>query len=368
MTATPPSITRNLQDIRNTIRNATGNFDQTQLTDSQIDHQINNYYVFDFPEELRTLRLKTYFIFRTVPFVGQYTLPDAYFQVGPPCYVGGYEVAWHQEPTQFYRIWPEYRFVETQVDTGNSGATYTFTLSQTPILQGSVTISAVSTTDTTPTQVMRDVYSADSFPDLFGNGNNLVDCTTYGSTTFGTSPGGAGNNVIDYVSGTVTVTFNTAVPTGTSINCQYYPYVASRPRDVMLYSQNYDAINTNFSSTNVQTYQKQMIVLRAVPNDSYEVKMMGYLQPTQFLEGASPSQTPLWSEWWQTLAYGTICKILIEQGDHEEYERYKIYLDQAQRLAQRRILKQLASQRIPTIYSTDSSQNTSSPFPVFPIY
>lgn len=359
MTATPPTIVRTLQDIRDTIRKNTGNFDPTQLTDSQIDHKINDYYMWEMPEHLRVLKLKTFYIFRTVPNVGQYTVPEAYYQVSNPVYVGGYEVSWNQDPVQFYKIWPEYRFVQTNIKTGDGGASYSFTLSQKPILQGSLTISANSTTQGTNTQVLRDLYSADTIPAT----NNIVDCTTYGSTTFGLPSG-----TINYLTGAVSVTFNQNIPTGTSINVEYYPYVSSRPRDVLLFTTNIDVIDPTFSATNYQTYQKQMIQLRAIPNDSYEVKMVAYLRPTQFLEGQQANQTPEWSEWWQLLARGATVNILIEQGDHEEATIYRQYLEQSMIWAQRRLIKQLSSQRVPTIYMENNTGGNVAPFPVFPVY
>lgn len=342
--------TRTLQNIRDIVRKCTGKFDQTQMSDQEIDQNINDFYLFDFPEHLRTLKLKTFYTFRTVPNVGQYTVPQIYYSVEGPIYVGGYQVAWHQSPDQFYRIWPEFRFVQTQIATGDGvNATYTFTLSQTPILQGSLTISADSTVQGTATMVLRDLYSADTIPAT----NNIVDAN--------------GNPVgtINYLTGAVTCTFPSVVTTGFSINVQYYPYVASRPRDVMLYTGQLDQIDTFVSATAYQTRQTQQLYFRAVPNDSYEVKMVAYINPVELLT-ANPNQAPEWNEWWQLLAYGAVCKILAQDGDHEEYQIYRGYMEESKLLAQRRALKQLTNQRIPTAYSNNGGN--AAPFPVFPVY
>src|SRR5271163_2467319 len=130
--------TWNLVRLRSEIRQLTGNFDTSQMTDSNIDDIINDFYLYEFPEELRSLRLKNYYEFITVPNVSVYSLPQntdinlatgqsnyinalgtnrAIYNVSPPVYVDGYQSAWYQDPDTFQRIWPDLNTVQMQVAT-----------------------------------------------------------------------------------------------------------------------------------------------------------------------------------------------------------------------------------------------------------
>jgi len=67
----------------------------------------------------------------------------------------------------------------------------------------------------------------------------------------------------------------------------------------------------------------------------------------------------------QLIAYGAALKILIQEGDHEEYARLRAYFEDQKLLAQRKTLKQLANQRIQTPYAENVGGPT---WPIFPIY
>ena len=122
---------------------------------------------------------------------------------------------------------------------------------------------------------------------------------------------------------------------------------------------------------------QQQLFLRPIPNDTYLIKVLAHIMPTVVLSAASnaivrPPFTPTGSntgtingfdgsvsltdlpqfnEWWQLIAYGAALKILIQEGDHEEYARLRAYFEDQKLLAQRKTLKQLANQRIQTPYA-----------------
>ena len=84
-----------------------------------------------------------------------------------------------------------------------------------------------------------------------------------------------------------------------------------------------------------------------------------------FNGSVSLTDLPQFNEWWQLIAYGAALKILIQEGDHEEYARLRAYFEDQKLLAQRKTLKQLANQRIQTPYA----ENVGGPaWPIFPIY
>jgi len=336
----------NLSRIRYAIRKLTGKLDNTQIADSSsdaapisatnqpgIDDYINDFYLYDMDEVFRTLKLKTFYEFATSPNIGTYDFPnDLYFEATPPIYVDGYQIAWYQDPDLFYRIWPELGFIQQGVAIGNGGATYTFTFSQTPIQQNTVQIG------TTPASAS----ILDTFTD---SPTNAITGQLISSVTGAIVPGTS----INYQTGVVTVIFSAGLPVGTSINAHYYPYVASRPRDCLFFSQKF-----NF---------------KPIPNDVYKIRVVAYQKPTTALGatqfGASTSDAPLFNEWWQMIAYGAAVKILAEEGDYEEAERVKAYYDEARRIAQRRAIRQLSTQRIQTAYSDN---NVGPTFPIFPFY
>lgn len=386
--------TWDLNRIRYSIRKVTGRYDTNQLPDtsegeinisnpSGIDDYINDFYLYDMPEEMRTLRLRDFYTFSTVPNCGTYAIPQNIVQIYEPVYTDNYQYNFYQDPTTFYRIWPELNFIDRNLFTpngtkGTSANPFIFTLSQTPVQQGTVVIGL------TPNQSGQTAGILETFTDsdqpipldipqqqYFVNPGILVG-----------NQGGTGT--IDYLTGSVTLNYKNAPPSGATSSCHYHPYVASRPRDVMCW--------------------QQQLFIRPIPNDTYQIKMMAYQLPTTVLSAATnatnypslfvdPATTPTsaptnttvqiqgfsgnttgqtatalpqFNEWFQMIVYGSALKIFAEDGDWEEYNLLEPKFEHAKLLAQRKTLKQLAQQRIQTPYSTN---NTTSPsWPVFPLY
>lgn len=82
---------------------------------------------------------------------------------------------------------------------------------------------------------------------------------------------------------------------------------------------------------------------------------------------ATANSSPEFTEWCNLIAYGAALKIFIEDADWEEYKNmYSIFKEQLN-LAQRRALKQLATQRAQTQYSF-AMDGSRSQWPLNPIY
>jgi hypothetical protein len=366
------TTTWDLNRLRFTVRSITGLLDNTQISDTDptvpvdvnhppgIDSYINDFYLYDMPEHMRTLKLKQFFQFTTLPNIGTYRVPQTVYSLGAPVYTDNYQFAWYQDPDIFYRIWPEFNFIQNAIVTGNgTKGPYTFTLSQTPIQPGTVVIGI--TPNTSPATQFETFNDSDTPVDLtFPASITGVQVNLTPSTATFTNPGvltgnlgGAGT--IDYLTGAVSITFLNPLTAGQKVNVHYHPYVASRPRDILFFQQS--------------------LYLRPIPNDVYLMKMVGYIQPTtamgqfQFAGQASGAGTDgvLFNEWWQMVAYGAALKIFIQQGDHEEHARYQVHFEQQKLLAQRKALKQLAGQRIQTPYGENAGM-AGPQFPVFPIY
>jgi len=372
-----------LSRLRYTVRKLSGKFDVNQLPDTSpgagevsvsnppgVDDYINDFYLYDLPEHMRTLKLKDFYIFTTLPNCGTYNIPLDIVQLEPPIYIDNYQFAWYQSPDIFYRIWPEFNFIDQAIaTTDGTNATFSFQLTQTTVQQGSVVIGLQPNLDGSPSPQLETFTDQDT-PVLL---DQPLQQRFVNPGTLTGNLGGTGQ--VDYLTGQVTITYNTVPPAGININAHYHPYQASRPRDIMFY--------------------QQQLFLRPIPNDTYAVKVMAYFQPTvvmnaltnaptfypgggtqtpgipsQFagdnISGSSSMSTiPLFPEWWQLIAYGAALKILAEEGDHEEYARLKIYFEEQKLLAQRKCLKQLANQRIQTPYA----ENVGGPaWPIFPMY
>lgn len=375
--------TWDLNRLRYTVRKLTGKYDESQLPDSSngensltnpagIDDYINDFYLYDLPEHLRTLRLKSFYTFPTIPNCGTYAIPENVYSLEPPIYIDNYEFAWYQSPQMFYRIWPELNFIDRNLSglqPDGIAQSFLFTLTQTPIQQGTVVIGLNPSQDGNPSPPLETFTDADTpipldIPKLqyFVNPGVLTG-----------NLGGTGT--IDYLTGVCTLNYATVPPAGVNSSCHYHPYVASRPRDIMFF--------------------QQQLFLRPIPNDSYSVKLLAYLMPTTVMNAGTnatvrpslnvdvnnvvtvqgftgsndsePTDLPQFNEWWQLIAYGTAMKIFIEDGDHEEYERMAMYFEKQKLLAQRKELRQLSNQRIQTAYSENNGMSGAA-WPIFPLY
>lgn len=381
-----------LSRLRYTVRKITGKFDTNQLPDTSplagqvsvsnppgVDDYINDFYLYDLPEHMRTLKLRDFYYFSTIPNCGTYSVPENVYEIYPPFYVDNYQFSWYQFPEQFYQVWPELNFIDQNLFSPN-GMTlgFTFTLTQTPVQQGTVVIGLQPNQSGQAAGILETFTDSDQPIPLdipkkqyFVNPGVLIG-----------NQGGSGT--IDYLTGSVTINYAVAPPAGVNSSCHYHPYVASRPRDCLFW--------------------QQQLIIRPIPNDTYQVKVMAYVMPTTVLSAATnatsypslaigagttptsapavntitvqgfsnagssnpKSDLPQFNEWWQLIAYGAALKILVEEGDHEEFARVKPYFEEQKMLAQRKTLRQLAKQRIPTAYSDNNFGGPQ--WPIFPIF
>jgi len=173
-----------LSRLRYTVRKLTGKFDTNQLPDASpgagavsvsnppgVDDYINDFYLYDFPEHLRTLKLRDFFTFTTLPNVGTYNVPLDIVQIFDPIYIDNYQFAWYQDPNVFYRIWPELNFIDQAIATTSGNLTDTFTLTQTPVQQGTVVIGLQPNQDGNPSPQLETFVDQD-YPSLLDSPRN----------------------------------------------------------------------------------------------------------------------------------------------------------------------------------------------------
>jgi hypothetical protein len=324
----------NLLAIRNKVRLLTARSSPNQLSDAAIDQYINTYYLYDMPESLRLLKLKDIFTFTTVPNQEAYPFDNTnYITVEPPCYVAGQQIQYFQDLDLFYREWPKINYFQI-IGSGNASAgPYTGVLTATPFMKSLNVLPSPP-----PNLIGRDVrvllsanISGSAATSAIDDGQGgFLDATT-GNPLIGS---------INYVTGAFTITFSNVIPAAAQINASTIPYVASLPRSICM-------------------YQNQFI-LRPIPDVAYIVEINAFRYPTSLLLN---NDSPELAFWWQLLAYGAARKILTDNGDYENAAAQEPYFLEQLAFVQRRTIKQLTNQRSSTIYSNDSSYPYSNLYP-----
>lgn len=295
-----------LDNIRNKIRQLTGRKSASQLTDAQIDEQVNWYYLYEFPEACRTLDLRTEYSFVTTPNVDVYPISaNTFMSFEPMGYVAGYPTIFTEDRSTFHRLFPDISgdyLLATATAVIGAGP-YTSTITGSPFLKKSVMVYVSTGFDTG--------YSASD------NGlGSLID------------PAGNVLGTVNYGTGLISITWLAIPPVGAEIRVQARPYAATRPTTIF--------------------YWEEKLTLRPVPDKAYTVRLIAYQTPTALIAGVSPSV----AEWWEALAYGASMKIFENVKDLESAGEMEQLLERKLVLLGRRQWFVMRSQRASTIYST----------------
>jgi hypothetical protein len=299
-----------LARIRTKVRRLTASPDEAQLSTTDLDNYINDVYEQDMPSSMRIWQLKDTYSFVTEPNVDRYAFPiNTYHQAEGPAYCNGQQMSWSQSREQFFAIWP-FNNIATRVALGNGTNTYTFTLTQRPVLANNVVMYAF---------------------DAGGNEMVVVDNGTGGLVLQGTTTPTIG--AINYVTGVVTaLVFPNAVPASNPIIARTVPYSASQPTDILYFNDTF--------------------TLRPVPNTVYPVVLNVYKRPTQFIATvADPTATPQVHRWWQFLAFGAAIKVAQDRMDMDTYQQILPFFEEQKQFIIYETAAQMHNQRAPTIYN-----------------
>lgn len=306
-----------LADIRLKVRRVTKSPSANQITNAEIDDYVNDFYQNDFPAHLKTWNLKTVLSPLGLAGADDALIPDraiyafdwtAFTNLEAPFYVGGYEIQLFQNPEAFFNFFPT-RPSRQQLSTGTGvGGPYAGTITQIPILEQSVFISAVN------------------------NAGASLHCTANnaGVLTGDVLAGGT----INYQTGAVAgLTWNAGnIALGEPIWVQSVTYASGRPEAVLFYDG--------------------ALLFYPVPDIAYEVACTVYQTPTAL---AAAGDAPLVLDWWNLLAYGASLKIFGDKLDMESYQKTRVLFDEQKRLVERRTLKQISINRTATIYENQYS-------------
>lgn len=257
-----------LADIRNKVRQVTGRLSSNQISNAELDLYINNFYQFVFPAEVKLEREHQYYEFNTVPYQGDYTLPNGtYTNTETPIYVEYKPVLYYQDPVVFWSQNP--RNYGRQTPWTGDGTTTAFnttiTLTASRITPGSVIV-----TDKTET------------------------FTDDGSGSLSGDAGGTGS--INYASGVISVSFNTAPTDGQDIFLTFQQYTPGEPNSSLVYNN--------------------VITFFPVPDNVYPVQVKAWKVPTAL---DTDIDTPDLEEWGPAIAYGASRDIVADYGEIDRY-------------------------------------------------
>ena len=304
-----------------------------------------------------------------------------------PVYINGIQVPFQTDKTTFFNIWPNVVQQMNVVLTGNGGATYSFTFPIAPnnstpvttpfqyILRGHVDMQGLIALANSPfisytdppvvtsaqaigsTGTIASVPVANALAQVFIT-SNLSDGTSVvvsdsgqflsGNQNFGllmspgtypngntSLPGGYSTtvNTINYLNGTVNVTFPVSIPAGVNINAQCFLFQCGLPRGVL--------------------FNNNTLTFRSPPDRQYLVELDAYLTPAGFL---STNQAIQFGYMCEYIARGAARKILADTGDVEQFQFYEPLFREQETLVWKRSQRQFTSTRTQTIYSQGINQ------------
>jgi len=260
-----------LADIRKKVRQVTGRFSVSDLTNQQLDDYINKYYVYTFPAEVKLEAKLTTYQFTTTPYEAKYSMPvETYTNFDPPATVNNMPLEWYQDRMTFVnQNTTQYTFSNPWTGDGAT-AVFTTTLAY-PISPSTLTIS--------------------------DNTETFVDTTTAWTTSNISITGNLGGSAtINLSTGVVSVTFNTPPISGQLIYLNYMAFSANRPQAILMYDNTFE--------------------LYPVPDQPYIVKMGAYQVVTAFVNA---TDTPGLNEWGPCIAYGAARDIFSDYGENDLY-------------------------------------------------
>jgi len=312
------AVTGTLEQIRAKVRKVTGMLSPNQLSNDDLDDYINDFYLYDFPAHLKNWDMKNSISpiwgpdDALIPGQAFYVVDsNAYTNLSPPFYVGGYEVQFFQNETEFFNVFPNrMRTIQLSTGTGIAGP-YAGTVTNTPILQQGIFISTVDNA-----------------------GNSLhCDANNAGILSGDVLAGGT----INYQTGVVAgLTWTGVIAVGEPIWTQSITYSSGRPNAVF--------------------YMNQALVFYPVPDIAYNV----YCTVNQVPTALGIGDQPIIRDWWNLIAYGAALKIFADNMDMESYSKIDPLFNKQLRLVERRTLCQIKNQRVATIYN--QSPNARTPF------
>jgi hypothetical protein len=417
----------NLGAIFAKIRRLTGSSDVLQLPDFAVSTNpnsvgladyVNSFYLYDFPSQFRSLKLKDKLTFNTVYGVDTYPFDsEKYTTVEMPCYCAKREILLFQEPYSFYGVNFNWQNIENFTFGNGTTGTYSGFAQAIPLIRSvnnipyynqqinNVIVDSPSAGFTT-VNFLESNFSANqqvTFSAIQGTVGTILNGFTFTITSATTStivvP--ATSTGLTYLGG------GFATSAGSAIN-----YPASRVQNILITTNvsNGDTLNVtddgngnligdaisgiiNYATGQISNlvftqsvpggspiqiqynpvvptiplailFFQNQFTLRPVPDAGYTIELTAYRQPTQALMAApSLTGTPELSEWWECIAVGASKKIFEDRMDTDGIMMMDKLLKERYNIVYTRTYAQMGSkQRINTIFAQDQQNYGSGPF------
>ncbi len=261
-----------LSRIQQKVRQVTGRFTPSEMSNDELRLRINQYYTLIFPAEVKLEQKHVYYQFTTEANQAFYDQPrTTYTNFQPPATCNNLSMLWYQDPAYFLATNPlQYVFLSQWTGDGST-TNFTTTVTGFPIMPGTTTVS-------------------DNF-ELFEDAN---EDWSYDTVVVTGSEGGTLN--LNYDTGSIDVTFATAPPNGQTINLNYVVFSPDRPQAILMYNNQFQ--------------------LWPVPDQQYIIKMKAYSVVEELVDA---TDTPYLNEWGPCIAYGTSRDILADYGELDGY-------------------------------------------------
>lgn len=323
---------------------------------------VDSFYIYDFPAQFRSLKLKDKYTFDTVYGVDTYAFnSEQYTTVEMPCTCMKRPIQLYNDPWSFFGEAYNWQY-QTNFDYGDgtNGPYSGFTTGH-PIIR-SINNNPYTGSNATPYTPGSTNYGTPNVPGVSQGSppyqasrvqNILITVNIANGSTLNVTDDGNGGLIgdvatnqnqgsINYSTGQISgLYFNQVVPASVPIQIQYNPIQPSIPLAI-LYFQN-------------------QFVLRPVPDRGYTIELVAYRQPSQaLLQIGNGLGTPELSEWWEAIAFGSAKKIYEDRLDMEGVAMMEKGLREKYDLAYTRTYAQLGKQTIGTIYSNQMTNDNGS--------
>lgn len=280
------TATWNLGEIRKLTRQVSGQLSAIQLPNDDLDFNINSYYQWDLPRELKTEELYTQYTFPTIPNVAVYDLPGnfanglAFTHTEPAIFIDGQAIFYTQDTNIFYRRTP-ILFATELMGTGDGLQTvFPYTVQFPPIVPNQ------------PASVNGVIQV-----------NGIVQGQTFSDDGLGNLIGSLGDTgTVVYATGALTFTYTIPPPVNSSIFVTYHFNQVGRPTTCLFYARQF--------------------TLQPCPDNVYQVRIDAYLQPQELV---NTTDVPIKNEWGEIIGIGAALKIVRNFGQMDKYQEILTY-------------------------------------------
>lgn len=320
-----------LGDIITKIRKLTSSGNSFQLTDAQIKDYINSFYLYDLPEQFRSLKLEDIYTFDTIAGVNVYAFDsELYYTVQQPCFCAKRQIALFSDPASFYSFNTSYAWQIQDffaIGDGSDGP-YAGLTSAHPMVRSA---------NNDPTNLN---YPAGRVQNILITVNtstgtlNVTDTPVGNNSLIGNLIGDCTAGTINYQTGQITgLRFTSIVPSGNQIQIQYSPVQFTIPVSIM--------------------YFQDQFTLMPPPDRGYTIELVAYRQPTQAMADTAANQgSPELKEWWELVAVGAAKKIYEDRLDTDGIQMMDKMLKERYSINMTRTYAQIGSaQRVPTMFA-----------------